>query len=97
MKGPSRRVSRVRSIVCPRCEIGEVRIYGSAESSCDFCGREVNRTILESLRQIVSLPESIGGHACECGHPEMRRLPDGVFHCPACGAEVLSLSPSWSS
>jgi hypothetical protein len=97
MKGPSRRVSRVHFIVCPRCEIGEVRIYGSAESSCDFCGRAVNRTILESLRQIVSLPESIGGHACECGHPEMRRLPDGVFHCPACGAEVLSLSPSWSS
>ena len=23
---------------------------------------------------------------CEYGHPEMRRLPDGVFHCPACGS-----------
>lgn len=26
-----------------------------------------------------------------CGHPEMRRLPDGVFHCPACGSEVLPI------
>ena len=25
----------------------------------------------------------------ECGHPEMRELPDGVYHCPACGSEVL--------
>ena len=97
MKGTSRRVSKVQSIFCPRCEIGEVRIYGSAESSCAFCGRAVNGTMLESLRQIVSLPEIIGGHACECGHLDMRHLPDGVFHCPACGAEVLPLNPSWSS
>ena len=25
----------------------------------------------------------------ECGHPEMRTLPDGVYHCPACRSEVL--------
>ena len=24
-----------------------------------------------------------------CGHPEMRCLPDGVFHCPSCDSEVL--------
>lgn len=24
----------------------------------------------------------------------MRRLPDGVFHCPACGSEALSLETS---
>jgi len=24
----------------------------------------------------------------------MRRLPDGVFHCPACGSEVLPLDDS---
>jgi ribosomal protein L37AE/L43A len=44
---------------------------------------------LESLRDIVVLPGALGVHACECGHPEMRRLPDGVYHCPACGSEVL--------
>jgi ribosomal protein L37AE/L43A len=38
---------------------------------------------------MATLPVSLGAHACECGHPEMRRLPDGVFHCPACGSEIL--------
>ena len=32
---------------------------------------------------------AVGAHACECGHPKMRCLPDGVYHCPACGSEVL--------
>ena len=50
--------------------------------------------MLETLQQIKSLPEGLGGHACECGHPEMRRLPDGIFHCPACGSEVLPLEAS---
>ena len=31
----------------------------------------------------------MGKHACECGHPEMRSLPDGTFHCPACRSEVV--------
>jgi len=50
--------------------------------------------MLETLQQISGLPEGLGGHACECGHPEMRRLPDGVFYCPACGSEVLPLDAS---
>jgi ribosomal protein L37AE/L43A len=37
-----------------------------------------------------SLLETLGRHACEeCGHSEMCRLPDGGFHCPACGLELL--------
>jgi ribosomal protein L37AE/L43A len=44
---------------------------------------------LESLRQVSALPDTIGAHACECGHPEMRRPPDGVFDCPPCGSEIL--------
>jgi hypothetical protein len=44
--------------------------------------------MLETLRRISALPDALGSHACECGHPEMRRLPIGVFHCPACGSEV---------
>jgi hypothetical protein len=47
-----------------------------------------------TLEQIAVLPDALGAHACESGHPEMRRLPDGVFHCPACGSEVLTESPS---
>ena len=97
MRSLSRRVSRAHAIVCPRCEIGEVRTHGLVEATCDFCGRVVNGAVLESLRQIASLPEAVGSHACECGYPEMRQLPDRVFWCPACGSEVLPLSLSWSS
>jgi predicted RNA-binding Zn-ribbon protein involved in translation (DUF1610 family) len=45
--------------------------------------------VLEILHQMITLPESLGVHACESAHPEMRRLPHGVFHCPACGSEIL--------
>jgi hypothetical protein len=48
--------------------------------------------MLEALRQITALPESLGRHPCECGHPEMRLLPDATFHCPACGTEVAPIS-----
>jgi hypothetical protein len=43
------------------------------------------------LEQITDLPNALGKHACECGHPEMPRLPDGVYRCPTCGLEVVSL------
>jgi hypothetical protein len=45
-----------------------------------------------SLRRISTLPNPPGRHACECGHPEMRLLPGGVYRCPACGSEVLPVS-----
>ena len=44
--------------------------------------------MLETLRSISTLPDTLGSHACECGHPEMRLLPDRTYHCPACGSEV---------
>jgi hypothetical protein len=50
--------------------------------------------VLKTLEQIVSLPDAIGSHACECGHPEMRHLADGVLWCPGCGSEVLPFSDS---
>jgi hypothetical protein len=67
MKRSSRRVSTSRSIVCPMCEIGEARAFGSIGARCVFCGRAVDERILESLRQMASLPEAIGSHACACG------------------------------
>lgn len=46
--------------------------------------------LLKTLYEITELPDTIGHHAREeCGHPEMRLLPDGVYQCPACGSEVL--------
>jgi hypothetical protein len=44
---------------------------------------------LETLVDVIGLPDVLGAHPCECGYPEMRKLPDGVFHCPACRSEVL--------
>jgi len=41
--------------------------------------------------QIIALSDALGRHACKRGHPEMPRLPDGVFRCPSCGAEVLPI------
>jgi hypothetical protein len=36
-----------------------------------------------SSNKEMILPGAVGRHACECGHPEMRRLPDEVYWCPA--------------
>src|SRR3712207_2770612 len=82
---------RSGSFVCPYCESDQPGPSGHDFVSCASCGGLLSGTMLETLQQIRSLPEGLGGHACECGHPEMRRLPDGVFHCPACGSEVLPL------
>jgi hypothetical protein len=65
----------------------DARGHGSAR--CESCGGIVSGLTLEALRQITDLPDALGSHACECGHPEMRRLPDGTRHCPCCGSEVL--------
>jgi hypothetical protein len=81
--------SRLGSLVCPFCEAGELECTDRNSARCISCGRVTSRLILETLRQLIILPESLGAHACECGHPEMRCLPDGVFHCPACGSEIL--------
>jgi ribosomal protein L37AE/L43A len=88
MKIPSRVTSGPCSIVCPACVRGRLDTRGSDLAECDSCGRNVEGVVLKTLEQIASLPDALGKHACECGHPEMRRLPGGVFHCPACGSEV---------
>ena len=49
--------------------------------------------MLEALSEIAILQNAVGSHACECGHPEMRLLPDGVFHCPACGERYFRSRP----
>jgi ribosomal protein L37AE/L43A len=91
MKAPSRRKSTSRHIICPACGSSELRPRGpDPVAGCDSCGRFVEGAIFRTLEQIASLPDVVGSHTCEeCSHPEMRRLPDGVYHCPACGSEVL--------
>src|SRR5918998_4688037 len=90
MKGTSS-VSRQGSLVCPICEVGKLRPSDRNSMRCEPCGGRLSGPMLEELRRISALPDVSGSHACECGHPEMRRLPDGVFHCPACGSEVLPI------
>ena len=89
MKVTPGKVSTARRIFCPFCESGELVSVGPGFARCGSCGLPLLGSALETLRDVVGLPDAVGSHACECGHPEMRRLPDGVFHCPACGAEVL--------
>ncbi len=91
MRVPSSKLSRAHHIICPFCESGELVSLAQGIARCGSCGLPLLGSALESLREIVGLPDALGGHACECGHPEMRRLPDGVFHCPACGSEVLPI------
>jgi ribosomal protein L37AE/L43A len=91
MRVPSVKASRAHHILCPFCESGELGFVGEGVARCNSCALPLLGSALETLRDVVGLPDAVGRHACECGHPEMRRLPDGVFHCPACGSEVLSV------
>jgi len=82
-------VSIAHHLICPLCESGELRFADRNAARCLDCGYTAWGAVLETLVQIITLPDALGHHACECGHPEMRRLPGGVLHCPACGSEVL--------
>ncbi len=89
MKAPSRTASRPHRIICPFCESGELISLGHDFTRCGSCGLPLLGSMLQTLRGMIGLPDAPGSHPCECGHPEMRELPDGVFHCPACRSEVL--------
>src|SRR3712207_6681932 len=90
MKGSSLK-SRADSFICPLCESGGLQPVDNGSMRCGSCDGSLGGAMLETLRRITDLSEALGSHACECGHPEMRCLPDGVFHCPSCGSEVLPL------
>jgi ribosomal protein L37AE/L43A len=85
-------ITRAHPLRCPFCEVYDLETSGHDSARCSACGGFLGGEFLQSLRQITELPDVMGRHACECGHPEMRRLPDGVFHCPACGSEVTLIS-----
>jgi hypothetical protein len=81
--------SRPNPLVCPVCEAGELHPFVVDCAHFVRCGYFLGTAMLFTLEQVIALPEALGPHTCECGHPEMRRLPDGAFHCPSCGSEVL--------
>ena len=94
MKKQTHTLSNTYSIICPCCGVDELERSADGEARCSRCDRPISTQVLKSLEQIVSLPDAIGSHACECGHPEMRHLADGILWCPGCGSEVLPLSAS---
>jgi ribosomal protein L37AE/L43A len=77
---------------CPFCEVHELEPSGNDSAHCPSCGTFLSGALLVTLVQISALPLVVGRHACECGHPEMRLLPDGVYRCPACASEVTPVS-----
>jgi ribosomal protein L37AE/L43A len=86
-------ISRSDHLVCPACGYGTLRPRGplSRSAECESCWCTFGGATVGTLKQIAALPDAVGKHACEeCGHPEMRSLPDGTFHCPACRSEVAS-------
>jgi ribosomal protein L37AE/L43A len=83
--------SKPHCVICPFCESGRLVSLTPGFARCGSCGLPLLGSLLETLHDVVGLPDALGDHSCECGHPEMRRLPDGVFHCPACGSEVLPI------
>jgi ribosomal protein L37AE/L43A len=84
--------TRSHSIRCPFCEVYELEPSGNGSARCPSCEGFLSGEFMKTLQQIMELPDAIGRHSCECGHPEMRLLPDGIFHCPSCGLEVFPLS-----
>ena len=79
-------------LTCPSCENGDLARFGYSAARCDECGQVFGGPFLDTLHNIQRLPEVIGTHPCECGHPQMRCLPDGVFRCPCCRSEVVPAS-----
>jgi ribosomal protein L37AE/L43A len=88
-------VSRADRLVCPACGHGALRRRGflSRWAECESCSRAFDGATVGTLEQIAALPDAQGEHACECGHPYMRSLPDATFHCPACRSEVVAAEP----
>jgi hypothetical protein len=71
----SRTASRSNSLVCPLCGSGELRPVGHNSALCASGSGSIQGWTLELLCQVAALPDAFGRHACECGHPEMRRPP----------------------
>ena len=84
--------SKTSPLTCPYCEASYLTDFGRNAARCRACGGVLGGDLLDLLRRISTLPNPPGRHACECGHPEMRLLPGGVYRCPACGSEVLPVS-----
>jgi ribosomal protein L37AE/L43A len=75
---------------CPACRMYSIELVEERRARCFMCGIILDGPMLKTLLEILALPIGLGRHACEeCEHPQMRLLPGGAFHCPACRSEVV--------
>ena len=79
------------ALICPPRESGRLRCSPYGTARYEFCSDPSRGAVSQAQLEIASLPEALGPCACECGHPEMRLLPDGTYHRPDCGSEVWPL------
>ena len=65
--------SRPHRLVCPACGYGALHPRGLLSRSayyCESCWCSFGSGTVGTLKQIAALPDAVGKHACECGHPE---------------------------
>jgi len=91
-KVQDRLITGANSLRCPFCGAQGLEPFGHNSARCPHCRAVLSGPVLGTLIWISQLPDAVGRHACECGHPEMRRLPDGIYRCPACASEVTPVS-----
>ena len=77
-----------RHVCCPLCGRGEMLMVNAFLVRCTECEETISYSLFKTLHEIRNLREARGKHPCECGHPEMRRLPDGTYRCPSCNPEI---------
>ena len=64
MRVTSGKASRAHHIVCPFCESGELVSVGSGFARCGSCGLPLLGSALETLRDIIDLPDALGTQPC---------------------------------
>ena len=82
-----------RRVVCPLCESEGMFQIHPFLARCTECEDTISYGFFNTLRQVRNLRDARGKHPCECGHPEMRRFPDGVYRCPSCSTQISY--PTW--
>jgi hypothetical protein len=72
-------VSRARHIICPFCESEELALVGVGFARCPSCGLPLVGSTLETLREIVGLPDSPSETLSEKGYEQRSKRGFGRY------------------